>query len=82
MIVVPYDIYLRRTILIEAHSSPFAMLPRSTKMNRGLKDECYWVGLKRGVADFVSKCEVCQCVKAEYQFPSGLLQPLRISERK
>ncbi|GMI65974.1 hypothetical protein HRI_000266700 [Hibiscus trionum] len=38
-IVVPEDVELRRTILIEAHSSPFAMHPGSTKMYRGLKDE-------------------------------------------
>ncbi|KAL4383820.1 hypothetical protein GQ457_15G019280 [Hibiscus cannabinus] len=81
-IVVPDDSELRRTILTEAHSSPFAMHPRSTKMYRDLKGEYYWVGLKKDVAEFVSKCMVCQRVKAEHQFPSGLLQPLRIPEWK
>ncbi|KAL4308140.1 hypothetical protein GQ457_01G026660 [Hibiscus cannabinus] len=81
-IVVPDDIELRRTILTEAHSSPFAMHPGSTKMYRDLKGECYWVGLKKDVAEFVSKCMVCQRVKAEHQFPSGLLQPLKIPEWK
>ncbi|KAL4272776.1 hypothetical protein GQ457_13G014740 [Hibiscus cannabinus] len=81
-IVVPDDSELRRTILTEAHSSPFAMHPGSTKMYRDLKGECYWVGLKKDVAEFVSKCMVCQRVKAEHQFPSGLLQPFRIPEWK
>ncbi|KAK8521849.1 hypothetical protein V6N12_066431 [Hibiscus sabdariffa] len=81
-IVVPDDSKLRRTILTEAHSSPFAMHPGSTKMYRDLKGEYYWVGLKKDVAEFVSKCMVCQRVKAEHQFPSGLLQPLRIPEWK
>ncbi|GMI94935.1 hypothetical protein HRI_003162800 [Hibiscus trionum] len=80
--VVPNDGELRRTILTKTHSSPFAMHPSSTKMYRGLKEECYWVGLKKDVADLFAKCMVCQRVKAEHQFPSGLLQPLRIPEWK
>ncbi|KAK9002134.1 hypothetical protein V6N11_024822 [Hibiscus sabdariffa] len=81
-IVVPDDSELRQTILTEAHSSPFSMHPGSTKMYRDLKGEYYWVGLKKDVAEFVSKCMVCQRVKAEHQFSSGLLQPLRIPEWK
>ncbi|KAK8510296.1 hypothetical protein V6N12_073367 [Hibiscus sabdariffa] len=81
-IVVPDNCELRRTILTEAHSSPFSMHPGSTKMYRDLKDEYYWVGLKKDVAEFVSKCMVCQRVKAEHQFPSRLLQPLKIPEWK
>ncbi|KAL4334296.1 hypothetical protein GQ457_07G004020 [Hibiscus cannabinus] len=65
-IVVPDDSELRRTILTEAHSSPFAMHPGSTKMYRDLKGEYYWVGLKKDVVEFVSKCMVCQRVKAEH----------------
>ncbi|KAL4376493.1 hypothetical protein GQ457_02G033130 [Hibiscus cannabinus] len=40
-IVVPDDSELRQTILTEAHSSPFAMHPGSTKMYRDLKAELY-----------------------------------------
>ncbi|XP_060974611.1 uncharacterized protein LOC133039707 [Cannabis sativa] len=38
--------------------------------------------MKRDVASFVAKCIVCQQVKAEYQRPSSLLQPLPIPEWK
>ena len=38
--------------------------------------------MKREVAEWVSKCYTCQRVKAEYQRPSGLLQPLEIPEWK
>ena len=38
--------------------------------------------MKRDVAEFVSKCLVCQEVKAERQKPSRLLQPLPIPEWK
>ena len=38
--------------------------------------------MKRDVSEFVTKCMVCQKVKAEHQVPSGLLQPIKIIERK
>ena len=38
--------------------------------------------MKRDVSEFVTKCLVCQRVKAEHQVPSGLLQPIRISKWK
>ena len=42
----------------------------------------WWSGIKRDVSKFVTKCLVCQRVKAEHQVPSGLLQPIRIPEWK
>jgi hypothetical protein len=36
--------------------------------------------MKREVARYVSKCDTCQKVKADYMKPRGLLQPLSISE--
>ena len=38
--------------------------------------------MKKDVLEFVTKCMVCQRVKAEHQVPSGLLQPIRIPEWK
>ena len=38
--------------------------------------------MKRDVSEFVTKCMVCQKVKAEHLVPSGLLQPMRIPEWK
>ncbi|TYK14163.1 ty3-gypsy retrotransposon protein [Cucumis melo var. makuwa] len=47
-----------------------------TKMYQYLK-RVYWRhNMKRGVTKFVSKCLVCQQVKAPRQKPAGLLQPL------
>ncbi|XP_075499114.1 uncharacterized protein LOC142537488 [Primulina tabacum] len=51
-------------------------------MYRDLKMNFWWNGMKRDVAEFVSKCQVCQQVKAEHQRPGGLLQPLEIPEWK
>ncbi|KAL8133741.1 hypothetical protein AgCh_008979 [Apium graveolens] len=39
-------------------------------------------GMKKDIANWVSKCYVCQTVKAEHQRPSGLLQPLEIPQWK
>ena len=38
--------------------------------------------MKRDISEFVTKCLVCQRVKAEHQVPSGLLQSIRIPEWK
>ena len=73
---------LKRQILEEAHSSAYAMHSGSTKMYRTLKEYYWWSGMKRKVVEYVSKCFICQQVKAERQKPSGLLQPLPILEWK
>jgi hypothetical protein len=38
--------------------------------------------MKKDVAAHVALCDVCQRVKAEYQRPAGLLQPLKVPEWK
>ena len=47
-------------------------------MYRDMKRTFWWEGMKREVAEFVSRCVVCQMVKAERRKPPGLLQPLEI----
>ena len=81
-VCVPNDCELKKSILDEAHSGSFAIHPDSTKMYQDLKMSFWWSGVKRDVTEFVTKCMVCQRVKAEHQVPSGLLQPIRISEWK
>ena len=81
-VCVPNCYDLRKSILEEAHSGSFAIHPGSTKMHRDLKMSFLWSGMKRDVSKFVTKCLVCQRVKAEHQVPSGLLQLIRIPEWK
>ncbi|KAL0536641.1 hypothetical protein IC582_025599 [Cucumis melo] len=76
------DSAVKTELLSEAHSSPFSMHPGSTKMYQDLKRVYWWRNMKREVAEFVSKCLVCQQVKAPRQKPAGLLQPLSIPEWK
>ncbi|KAA0036538.1 pol protein [Cucumis melo var. makuwa] len=75
---VPEDSAVKTELLTEAHSSPFTMHPGSTKMYQDLRSVYWWRGMKREVADFVSRCLVCQQVKAPRQCPAGLLQPLSV----
>ncbi|KAL4026099.1 hypothetical protein IC575_014523 [Cucumis melo] len=79
---VPVDSAVKTELLTEAHSSPFFMHPGSTKMYQDLKRVYSWCNMKREVAEFVSKCLVCQQVKAPRQKPTGLLQPLSVPEWK
>ncbi|KAL0546911.1 hypothetical protein IC582_016830 [Cucumis melo] len=79
---VPSDSVIKTELLSEAHSSPFSMHPGSTKMYQDLKRVYWWRNMKREVAEFVSRCLVCQQVKAPRQKPAGLLQPLSIPEWK
>ncbi|KAL0549215.1 hypothetical protein IC582_013696 [Cucumis melo] len=79
---VSSDSAVKTELLSEAHSSPFSMHPGSTKMYQDLKRVYWWRNLKREVAEFVSRCLVCQQVKAPRQKPAGLLQPLSIPEWK
>ena len=74
-VCVPNGNDLRKAILEEAHNGSFSMY-------QDLKMSFWWSRMKRDVSEFVTKCLVCQRVKAEHQVPSGLLQPIRIPEWK
>ena len=81
-VCVPNDDELKKSILKEAHSGSFSMHPDSTQMYQDLKTSYWWSEMKRDVSEFVTKCMVCQKVKAEHQVPSGLLQPIKIPKWK
>ena len=51
---------LKKDIIEEAHNSAYAMHPGSTKMYRTLKDNYWWSGMKKDIAEFVARCLVCQ----------------------
>ncbi|KAA0053212.1 pol protein [Cucumis melo var. makuwa] len=48
------------------------------KMYQDLRCVYWWRNMKREVADFVSRCLVCEQMKAPRQRPAGLLQPLSV----
>ena len=77
-ICVPDDPKVKNQLLEEAYRSKYTMHPGSTKMYQNLHGEYWWNNMKREIAQFVSRCLVCQQVKAEHQKPVGTLQPLPI----
>jgi hypothetical protein len=79
---VPNDEAVKRMVLQEAHESKFSIHPDSTKMYRDLKHLYWWPNMKREIAEYVSKCGICQQVKVEHQRPAGPLQPLQIPKWK
>ncbi|WMV08046.1 hypothetical protein MTR67_001431 [Solanum verrucosum] len=49
-------------------------------MYRDLRQHYWWSGMRRDIADYVSRCLSCQQVKAEHLRPGGELQRLPIPE--
>ena len=72
----------REDVLRESHHSRLTVHPGGTKMYRDIRRHFWWNGMRRAVAEFVSRCLTCQQVKAEHQRPAGLLQSLPIAEWK
>ena len=57
---------LRKVIMEESHCSAYAMHPDSNKMYRTIKENYWWSNRKRDKAEFVSRCLVCQQMKAKH----------------
>ena len=76
------DKELKKKLLFEDHNTVFTMHPRGNKMYQDLKQFYWWKGMKRDVTEYVSKCLMCQQVKAKHQVPTGLLNPLPIPQSK
>nr|GEV53911.1 putative reverse transcriptase domain-containing protein [Tanacetum cinerariifolium] len=66
----------------EAHTFRYSIHPGADKMYYDLRDLYWWPGMKRDIAEYVSRCLTCSKTKAEHQKPSGLLQQPEIPEWK
>jgi hypothetical protein len=69
---------IKKKILDEAHTSMYSIHLGSTKMYHDLRQQFWWTRMKCEVARYVSECDTCQKIKADYMKPGGLLQPLSI----
>ena len=76
------DKELKKKLLFKAHNTIFTMHTGGNKMYQDLKQLYWWKGMKRDGTEYVSKCLTCHQVKAEYQVPTGLLNPLPIPQWK
>jgi hypothetical protein len=81
-LVVPKKEALKRKILNEAHTSRYSIHPGSTKMYHDLRHQFWWTRMKHEIARYVSECDTCRKVKANYMKPEGLLQHLSIPDWK
>jgi hypothetical protein len=79
-LVLPKKEALKMKILDEAHTSRYSIHPRRIKMYHGLRKQFWWTRMKREIAHYVSKCDICRKVKADYMKPRGLLQPLSVPD--
>ncbi|GKC33929.1 putative reverse transcriptase domain-containing protein [Tanacetum coccineum] len=62
----------------EAHKSKYYVHPGVDKMYYDLRDRYWWPGMKKDIAEYVSRCLTYLQVKAEHQRPSGLLQQPKV----
>ncbi|GJR19859.1 putative reverse transcriptase domain-containing protein [Tanacetum coccineum] len=70
---------VRTLIMDEAHKSKYFVHPSADKMYYDLRDRYWWPGMKKDIAEYISKCLTYLKVKAEHQRPSGLLQQPEIT---
>ncbi|GKE43148.1 putative reverse transcriptase domain-containing protein [Tanacetum coccineum] len=75
---VPLKGEVRTLIMDGAHKSKYSVHPGADKMYYDMRDRYWWPGMKKNIAEYVTKCLTCLKVKAEHQRPSGLLQQLEI----
>jgi hypothetical protein len=81
-IFVPNVQYLKCIIFHEMHNVPYAGHSGYQKTVATVKSQYFWPGMKREIAEYITRCMECQKVKAEHRHPTGLLQPLPIPEWK
>ncbi|GKG19626.1 putative reverse transcriptase domain-containing protein, partial [Tanacetum coccineum] len=58
---------------VRTYKSKYFVHPGVDKMYYDLRDMYWWPGMKKDIAEYVSKCLTYLKVKAEHQRPSGLL---------
>jgi hypothetical protein len=64
-LVVPKKEALKKKSFYEAHTSRYSIHSGSTKMYHDLRQQLWWIRMKRKTAHYVSKCDTCQKVKAD-----------------
>jgi hypothetical protein len=76
------DLELCRRIMDETHCSRYSIHPGTNKIYQDLRKNFWWTRMKREIGRYVSECDTCRRIKADYLRPTGNLQPLSIPEWK
>ncbi|KAF5805143.1 putative nucleotidyltransferase, Ribonuclease H [Helianthus annuus] len=70
---IPKRTNLRQILLDEAHKSRYSIHPGADKMYQELRYKYWWLGMKKDIAVYVSKCLTFSKVKAKQQRPDVLI---------
>ena len=64
------------------HNFPYVGHQGYQKTLVAVRKEYFWLGMKKDIVDYTSRCMECQRVKVEHRHATILLQPLPILEWK
>ena len=78
----PNSYELRKLVLKEMYIVPHVGILSYHKTIASIRSQYSWIGMKKDVANYTTKCMKCRRVKVEHRHPSGFLQPLPILEWK
>ena len=81
-VYIPNVEILRRNVMDNIHQPSYSGHPRYQKTIATARKQYFWPGMKKDMAEYISRCMKCQQVKVEHQHPAGLLQPLLVPEWK
>jgi len=73
---------INKLLLDEFHRKAYVTHPGYQKLLTAIQKSYFWPGLRKDVAEYLSKCLECQLVKSDHQHPAGRLQPLPIPKWK
>ena len=82
IIYIPNLANLRTMVMDEIHQAPCSGHPGYQKTIAIARRQYFWPGMKKDMAEYISRCMKCQQVKVEHRHPVGLLQPLPVPEWK
>jgi hypothetical protein len=81
-VYVPNVRELKLAILKEMHNVTYVGHPGYQTTVAAVKRHYFWLGLKKEITEYITRCMECQKVKAEHRHPGRLLQPLPIPKWK
>ena len=81
-IVIPDVPEIIQQIMREFHEVPYSGHLGYHKTLKKIQQSVYWPEHTLEIRDFIQRCSVCQQEKAVHRVPAGLLQPLKLLEKK
>jgi uncharacterized Zn-finger protein len=73
---------LKNVVMKEMHDVPYVGHPRCWNKIVAVRSQYFWMGMKKEVANYISRCLECQKAKPEHRHPTVFLQPFPIMEWK